>query len=273
MVCPMDCNVGLATALIIIQAGFSEQPTSMRADMVSIGVPRGQPRVGMDIQNVWLPQELNFSSKVQRMGNAQGTPPCPIPSCPTPPQPTHLSIRIASVLRSFSSHVSFSSAMIFSVSWQVWVKQGVSVSRGQHTQPLCPVLPSMLQWDTGPSFRLVYANCSSISPTSFHQSHLQRARHQDRPLHCLAASPLLHHAGPGALIPTQAWSTCPAGQRQPSPARQHQEDPTTPKPSVWASSKSVHSARAHPIIASHEDHPSWVSRKHRASSASRRALS
>lgn len=32
-------------------------------------------------------------------------------------QPTHLSIRIASVLRSFSSQVSFSSAMIFSVSW------------------------------------------------------------------------------------------------------------------------------------------------------------
>lgn len=77
-------------------------------------------------------------------------------------QPTHLSIRMASVLRSFSSHVSFSSAMIFSVSCQGRVKQGVSACCGQHT---FPVLPRMLQWDTGPSFRLVYPSCSSISPT------------------------------------------------------------------------------------------------------------
>lgn len=48
-------------------------------------------------------------------GEPHTTPPHPIP-----PQPTHLSIRIASVLRSFSSHVSFSSAMIFSVSWRAW---------------------------------------------------------------------------------------------------------------------------------------------------------
>lgn len=105
--------------------------------------------------------------------------------------------------------------------------------------PLCPVLSSMLQWDTGPSFRLVCTNCISISPTVFHQSHLQRVRHKDQPLHNLTASPLLHHAGPGALLPgqecpSQAQSTCPTGQRQPSPTGQHQEDPTTPKTSVWA---------------------------------------
>lgn len=36
-----------------------------------------------------------------------------------PLQAAHLSIRMASVRRSFSSQVSFSSAMIFSVSWGV----------------------------------------------------------------------------------------------------------------------------------------------------------
>lgn len=230
----------------------------MQADMVGTGVPRGQPRVWLDIQTVWLPQQSAEDGKCPR--NA---------TCPILSQPTHLSIRIASVRRSFSSHVSFSSAMIFSVSWQGMVKQGVRAKCEQHSCPLCPVL---LQWDTGPSSRLVCTSCSSISPTSFHQSHLQRVRHKHQPLHSLSASPPLHHAGPGALLPSQARGTCPTGQGQPSPTWQHQEDPTTPKPSVWASSQSVHSARAHPRIASREDHPAWASRKHRAPSASCSAL-
>lgn len=150
----------------------------MQADMVGTGVPREQPRVWLDIQTIWLPQELNCSNKVQRMGNGQGM--SLVPSHLVPPQPTHLSIRIASVLRSFSSHVSFSSAMIFSVSWQGRVKEGLVYPAAAHL----PTLPRSAQ-----------------------------------------------HA-------------------------------STPKPSVWASSKSVHSARTHPSIASHEDHPAWVSRKH-----------
>lgn len=170
--------IAMQGALITIQVGFSEQPPSMQADMVGTGVPREQPRVWLDIQTIWLPQELNCSNKVQRMGNGQGM--SLVPSHFVPPQPTHLSIRIASVLRSFSSHVSFSSAMIFSVSWQGRVKEELVYPAAAHL----PTLPRSAQ-----------------------------------------------HA-------------------------------STPKPSVWASSKSVHSARTHPSIASHEDHPAWVSRKH-----------
>lgn len=46
-----------------------------------------------------------------------GDGPARSPGLHGPRRATHLSMRMASVLRSFSSHVSLSSAMIFSVSW------------------------------------------------------------------------------------------------------------------------------------------------------------
>lgn len=59
----------------------------------------------------------------------------------------HLSIRMASVFRSFSSHVSFSSAMILSVSYKGrsgWLGHG-----GPAKQPLCPSFPAAVQNGTG----------------------------------------------------------------------------------------------------------------------------
>jgi len=74
-------------------------------------------------------------------------------------------------------------------------------------------------------------SCSSISPTSFHRPGLQRARYEDQPLHTLAASPLLPHAEPRALIPSQERpSHSTKAAVTPRGGRQHQVDPTTPNP-------------------------------------------
>lgn len=119
----------LVSALSMLQEGFSEQTTSVQADMVALG-RLGAARVQLDGQIAKMPPGAQ-SGEGRYLGN-------PIPSHPILYQLTHLSIRIASVLRSFSSHVSFSSAMIFSVSWQV---------RGEHVLRAAdlPVLPAAAQ--------------------------------------------------------------------------------------------------------------------------------
>lgn len=165
MVCPVDCNAGLATALVTIQVGFSEQPPLCRLTQWVLGSPGGNPGSSWTLcvqPSVWLPQEPNYSSKVQRMGSAQGTP--LVPSHPVPVQPTHLSIRIASVLRSFSSHVSFSSAMIFSVSCQGRVKQGVSAWCGQYTAHSAQFCPACFSGTLVPVSGLFVQTASAFHP-------------------------------------------------------------------------------------------------------------
>lgn len=97
--------------------------------------------------------------------------------------------------------------------------------------PTPQALPSTPQHSTGPSFRLVSMSRGSISPTSFHHPHLQAARHEDQTLHPLAASPLLHHAEPGAPIPHQEHPSHRAKAAvAPRGGQQHWVDPTTPNP-------------------------------------------
>lgn len=86
---------------------------------------------------------------------------------------------------------------------------------------------------------------------AFHHPCLQRARHEDQPLHSLAARLLLCHE-PGAPIPQGNGSSHPTGRTAASGGPYHAKPWQVRALGI---SGSVPSARAQPTAASHEQHP------------------
>lgn len=134
------------------QEGFSEQTMSVQANVVDTGV-------------------LRYSWTVKLPGVPRGeegrclrTPiPChPLESHPSPTHPPFhpdcfcpTQLLLPCLIQLCNDLLGFLASTELS---------GVRTSSRQHTCLLCLALASLPQWDTGPSFRLVYMSHSNIHP-------------------------------------------------------------------------------------------------------------